>query len=84
MLQARHMDGRVGPFLILPDQMHIFNPLIVLIMVPVFEAWLYPAIGKFCKVTSLRKMATGGCLIALSFVVAGLLQVISILVIFHH
>lgn len=28
VLQARRMDGRVGPITILPDQMNTFNPLI--------------------------------------------------------
>ncbi|OZC12612.1 hypothetical protein X798_00243 [Onchocerca flexuosa] len=74
VLQARRMDGRVGPFMILPDQMNTFNPLIVLITVPIFEAWIYPMVQKFCKVTPLRKMAAGGCLAAIAFVMAGLLQ----------
>uniref|UniRef100_A0A915Q7D1 Uncharacterized protein n=1 Tax=Setaria digitata TaxID=48799 RepID=A0A915Q7D1_9BILA len=74
VLQARRLDGRVGPFTILPDQMNILNPLFVLIIVPLFEAWLYPLVQKVCKVTSLRKMAVGGCLAALAFILAGLLQ----------
>lgn len=69
------MDGRVGPFVILPDQMNTLNPLIVLITVPIFEAWIYPAVQRICKVTPLRKMATGGCLAAIAFIMAGLLQV---------
>lgn len=76
VLQARRMNGRVGPFVILPDQMTTFNPLIILIIVPIFEAWIYPAVRKICKVTPLRKMATGGCLAAIAFLLAGLLQVI--------
>lgn len=74
VLQARRMDGRVGPFTILPDQMNTFNPLIILIMVPIFEAYLYPAAKKVCSVTALRKMAAGGVLAAVAFVMAGLLQ----------
>ncbi|VDK72968.1 unnamed protein product, partial [Onchocerca ochengi] len=74
VLQARRMNGRVGPFMILPDQMNTFNPLIVLITVPIFEAWIYPMVQRLCKVTPLRKMATGGCLAAIAFVMAGLLQ----------
>ncbi|VDK69830.1 unnamed protein product [Litomosoides sigmodontis] len=74
VLQARRMDGRVGPFVILPDQMNTLNPLLVLITVPIFEAWIYPAVQRICKVTPLRKMATGGCLAAIAFVMAGLLQ----------
>uniref|UniRef100_A0A0R3RHS3 Solute carrier family 15 member 2 n=1 Tax=Elaeophora elaphi TaxID=1147741 RepID=A0A0R3RHS3_9BILA len=74
VLQARRMDGRVGPFVILPDQMNTFNPLFVLITVPIFEAWVYPLVQKICKVTPLRKMATGGCLAAMAFIMAGVLQ----------
>jgi hypothetical protein len=68
------MDGRIGPITILPDQMTTANPLIILIMVPLFEAFLYPAARKFFIVTPLRKMALGGILAAASFVIAGLLQ----------
>jgi solute carrier family 15 (oligopeptide transporter), member 1 len=42
VLQARRMDGHVGWFTILPDQMNTFNPLMILILVPMFEAWFYP------------------------------------------
>ncbi|VIO96173.1 Uncharacterized protein BM_BM4491 [Brugia malayi] len=74
VLQARRMNGRIGSLMILPDQMNTLNPLIVLITVPIFEAWVYPIIQRICKVTPLRKMAAGGCLAALAFVLAGLLQ----------
>lgn len=72
------MDGRVGAFTILPDQINTINPLIILIMVPVFEAYIYPLARRFFKVTPLRKMAVGGVLIGLSFVMAGMLQVKSV------
>ncbi|KAK0424074.1 hypothetical protein QR680_008485 [Steinernema hermaphroditum] len=74
VLQARRMDGRVGSLTILPDQMTTFNPALVLIMVPLFEAFIYPLMNKLFKVTPLRKMALGGILAALAFVMAGLLQ----------
>ncbi|VDN35255.1 unnamed protein product [Gongylonema pulchrum] len=75
VLQARRMDGRVGPFTILPDQINTLNPLIILIMVPIFEAFIYPTARKFCNITPLRKMATGGILAAVAFIMAGLVQV---------
>uniref|UniRef100_A0A7E4V7L3 MFS domain-containing protein n=1 Tax=Panagrellus redivivus TaxID=6233 RepID=A0A7E4V7L3_PANRE len=74
VLQASQMDGRVGPFTILPDQMNTLNPLIVLIMVPIFEAFIYPLTAKFVEITPLRKMGVGGLLAAFSFVMAGCLQ----------
>uniref|UniRef100_A0A915E004 Uncharacterized protein n=1 Tax=Ditylenchus dipsaci TaxID=166011 RepID=A0A915E004_9BILA len=54
-LQARRMDGRVGPLTILPDQMNTFNPLIIIIMVPIFEAFIYPCLRKVCNVTPFAK-----------------------------
>uniref|UniRef100_A0AC35G8H5 Uncharacterized protein n=1 Tax=Panagrolaimus sp. PS1159 TaxID=55785 RepID=A0AC35G8H5_9BILA len=74
VLQASQMDGRVGPFTILPDQMNTFNPLIILIMVPVFEAFIYPFTRKFVEITPLRKMGAGGLLAAIAFIMAGFLQ----------
>ncbi|CAJ0961251.1 unnamed protein product, partial [Mesorhabditis belari] len=74
VLQARRLDGQVGLITILPEQISLLNPLIVLIAVPLFEGVIYPAVRKVVKVTPLRKMAVGGLLTAVSFVVAGLLQ----------
>uniref|UniRef100_A0A1I7WVH8 Peptide transporter 3 n=1 Tax=Heterorhabditis bacteriophora TaxID=37862 RepID=A0A1I7WVH8_HETBA len=74
VLQARRLDGRIGWLTVLPEQINTLNPLIVLIMVPIFEAFVYPAAKKVFKVTPLRKMAIGGLLTALAFVMAGVLQ----------
>lgn len=43
-------------------------------MVPIFEAFIYPALKNVVNITPLRKMAAGGILAALAFVMAGLLQ----------
>lgn len=75
VLQARRMDGRVGWFTILPDQMNVFNPLMILILVPLFEALIYPLCNRVFKVTPLRKMAVGGILAAVAFCLAGFLQI---------
>ncbi|MFH4976393.1 hypothetical protein AB6A40_003102 [Gnathostoma spinigerum] len=74
VLQGRRMDGRIGPFTILPDQMNILNPLLVLILVPLFEAVIYPTVRRCCTVTPLRKMGAGGLLGVFAFVVAGFVQ----------
>jgi dipeptide/tripeptide permease len=68
------MDGRIGPITILPDQMNIFNSLSVLITILIFEAWLYPAANKLFKLTPLRKIAIGGILTGVAFVMSGFLQ----------
>lgn len=69
------MDGRIGPITILPDQMNIFNSLSVLITILLFEAWVYPAVNKVFTLTPLRKIAIGGILTGVAFVMSGLLQV---------
>ncbi|CAJ0594342.1 unnamed protein product [Cylicocyclus nassatus] len=74
VLQARRLDGRIGWISVLPEQINILNPLIVIIMVPIFEAFIYPAARKVLRVTPLRKMAVGGLLTAAAFIMAGLLQ----------
>uniref|UniRef100_A0A7I4XVV5 Solute carrier family 15 member 2 n=1 Tax=Haemonchus contortus TaxID=6289 RepID=A0A7I4XVV5_HAECO len=74
VLQARRLDGRIGWLTVLPEQINILNPLVVLIMVPVFEGIIYPCARKLIKVTPLRKMTVGGLLTALAFIMAGLLQ----------
>lgn len=75
VLQARRMDGRVGPLTILPDQMNTVNPLMIILLVPIFEAFIYPGLRKVCNITPLRKMAVGGLLASLAFLLAGLVQV---------
>ncbi|KAI6204173.1 hypothetical protein M3Y94_00641600 [Aphelenchoides besseyi] len=74
VVQARAMDGRVGPITVLPDQMNIFNSLSVLLTILLFEAWIYPAINKVFKLTPLRKIALGGILTGVAFVISGFLQ----------
>ncbi|KAL6731232.1 hypothetical protein Aduo_002134 [Ancylostoma duodenale] len=74
VLQARRLDGQIGWITVLPEQINILNPLIVIIMVPVFEAFIYPIARKIFHVTPLRKMAVGGLLTATAFIMAGLLQ----------
>ncbi|NWX43396.1 S15A1 protein, partial [Steatornis caripensis] len=75
-LQATTMDGNFGAIQIQPDQMQTVNPILIVIMVPVVDAVVYPLIKK-CKInfTPLRKMTVGMFLASLAFVAAALLQV---------
>lgn len=79
MLQSCRLDGRVGPLTILPDQMNTANPLLIILLVPMFEGIIYPTTRKFFQITPLRKMGFGGLLAAVAFIMAGLLQVNNIL-----
>ncbi|NXS42827.1 S15A1 protein, partial [Balaeniceps rex] len=75
-LQATTMDGDFGAIQIQPDQMQTVNPILIMIMVPVVDAVVYPLIKK-CKInfTPLRKMTVGMFLACLAFVAAALVQV---------
>ncbi|KAK4832072.1 hypothetical protein QYF61_020628 [Mycteria americana] len=65
-----------GAIQIQPDQMQTVNPILIVIMVPVVDAVVYPLIKK-CKInfTPLRKITVGMFLASLAFVAAALVQV---------
>eukprot|EP00062_Callorhinchus_milii_P020349 gi/632975900/ref/XP_007904487.1/ PREDICTED: solute carrier family 15 member 1 [Callorhinchus milii] len=74
--QATVMDGDFGGIDIRPDQMQTVNPILILIMVPIFDIVIYPLINK-CKInfSPLRKITVGMLIAGLAFVVAALLQI---------
>jgi POT family proton-dependent oligopeptide transporter len=72
MIKTIHIFGR--SFTILPDQVQAMNPLFVIILVPVFAAYVYPAIDKFFKLTALRKISIGMFICALSFTIVAFME----------
>jgi len=54
------------------DQMQSMNPLIVMILIPLFTLWLYPRIGKWAS--PLRRMAVGMFVAGASFIIVALIQ----------
>lgn len=75
-LQATTMNGKIGPLDIQPDQMQTVNAVLIVIMVPIVDAVVYPLIAK-CgfNFTPLKKMTVGMFLASMSFVVAAVVQV---------
>lgn len=71
VFQAERMNGKIGSYEFKADQMQIFNSVFILILLPVFEKWVYP---RMTRVKQLQRMALGMFLAALAFVVAGLLE----------
>lgn len=68
------MNGDLGFYLLKPDQMQMINPLLVLIMIPLFEAYLYPALKRIGIRTPLRRITLGGILAALSFFISAAVE----------
>ncbi|XP_006141596.1 solute carrier family 15 member 1 [Tupaia chinensis] len=75
-LQATAMNGDMGAFEIQPDQMQTANAILIIVMVPVVDAVVYPLIAK-CgfNFTSLKKMTVGMFLASMAFVAAAIVQV---------
>lgn len=83
--QARHMNGETFGFIILPDQMQVANPLLILAFIPVFEYGVYPLFAKFGLLTRpLQRIVTGGMLAAVAFFMSGSLELILEVLCFTH
>ena len=79
VLQAQKMAGLSFSFAgkeisVLPEQMQTLNPILVLILIPVFSYVVYPAFGKFFPLTPLRRIGLGFFIAATSFLVPAWIQ----------
>lgn len=77
-LMDKHLFGFLGgvpgfvalaTYEMLPAQIQVVNGLFILAMVPVFTFVIYPLMGRFFKVTPLRKIGIGLLVIASSYLV---------------
>lgn len=79
VLQAAKMDLHINlgftKFELIAGQVSTVNTVFLLILIPVFNYWIYPALDKSgLKTTPLRRLGFGLFLTALSFVVIALIQ----------
>jgi POT family proton-dependent oligopeptide transporter len=75
VLQSEHMDRHLFGIEWKPAQIQTVNPIFILIMLPVFSYFIYPAIDKVFRLTSLRKFGLGLFTTALAFLIVALIQV---------
>ena len=75
VLQAQHMDRMILGYEVLPAQIQAANPLLVMLLIPVFSYRVYPAISRFYALTPLRKIAIGLFVTSLAFTIPSLVQV---------
>ncbi|XP_072275176.1 solute carrier family 15 member 2 [Pyxicephalus adspersus] len=75
-LQATRMNADFTAFVIQPDQIQVLNPLLILILVPVFDLGIYPLV-RLCKINlkPIAKMTIGMLLAALAFAVATVVEI---------
>ncbi|KAM5152451.1 solute carrier family 15 member 2 [Mantella aurantiaca] len=75
-LQATRMNADFTAFVAQPDQIQVLNPLLILILIPVFDMGIYPLI-RLCKINfkPIPKMAIGMLLAAAAFAVATVVEI---------
>jgi proton-dependent oligopeptide transporter, POT family len=74
MLQATQMDLRLLGREWLPTQIVAANPLLILILIPLFSYAIYPAINRVFPLTALRKIGIGLFVAAGAFVVSAVIE----------
>ncbi|MFT5442892.1 MAG: POT family proton-dependent oligopeptide transporter [Myxococcota bacterium] len=74
VFQAQSMDLNVMGYELLPSQIQALNPIMVMVLVPVFIFGVYPFAARFVTLTPLRKISTGLFLATGSFLVCALIE----------
>jgi POT family proton-dependent oligopeptide transporter len=74
VLQAQHMDRRVFGTEVLPAQVQAVNPLLVMLLIPLFSYVIYPAIQRVFVLTPMRKIALGLFLTVIAFAIPTVIQ----------
>ena len=76
VLQADKMDRRLFTWLsptsaleVKASQVQAVNPLLIMVMIPLFTYGIYPAVNRVIRLTPLRKIGAGMFLMVLAFVV---------------
>jgi POT family proton-dependent oligopeptide transporter len=69
VLQAKKMDLQLFGMELLPAQIQAANPLLVMLLIPLFSYVVYPAIDRFFPLTPLRKIAIGLFVAAAAFAI---------------
>lgn len=72
--QATRMDLKLFGMDVLPDQLQSVNPILVMIMIPLFSLVIYPLVGRLVTLTPLRKIWAGLALASISFVIPALVE----------
>jgi POT family proton-dependent oligopeptide transporter len=75
ILQAQKMNRSVFGFELLPSQIQAANPLLIMLLVPLFSYVIYPFLSRFFVLTPLRKMTIGLFLTVIAFAIPSIIQI---------
>ncbi len=75
VLQAREMNRQLFGIELLPSQIQATNPLLVMLLIPLFSYAVYPAIDRLFPLTPLRKIAIGMFVTVIAFLIPLWIQI---------
>jgi POT family proton-dependent oligopeptide transporter len=61
-------------FELLPSQIQAVNPLLIMLLVPIFSYYIYPLLSRFFVLTALRKMTIGLFVMVIAFAIPSVIQ----------
>ena len=74
VIQSEKMDRHIFGIDWKPAQIQTVNPLFILIALPLFSYWIYPAVDKVFRLTPLRKIGIGLFITAIAFGIVAWIQ----------
>ncbi len=69
VIQAKNMNRNVFGIEVLPSQVQAVNPLLIMLIIPLFNYLIYPVINKVWTLTPLRKIGLGFFIAVPSFLI---------------
>lgn len=72
--QAEHMDRTLFGVDWLSSQIQAVNPILILLLIPVFSYAIYPAVSRVFPLTPLRKVTIGFFVMALAWCVSAMIE----------
>lgn len=74
VIQAENMDRNFLGVEWLQSQIQVVNPILVLVLIPLFQLVIYPVVDPIFKLTSIRKISIGFFLTTASFALVAIAQ----------
>lgn len=74
LFQAAKLDGRIGSYTFIPEHFNLINPLLALILMPIFTNVLDPFIVRWKMDRMFRRMIFGGIMVAFAFILSGVVE----------
>lgn len=74
VLQAENMDRTVFGWTLESSQLQAINPMFILLFIPLFDKIVYPLIGRWFRLTPLRKLGLGFFLTIPSFIIPAFVE----------